>query len=238
MLICTASCACDVPSASYSFSWRPNPYWTRYYSPADEIYRYFKGIVEEEGMMKWIQLSTEIVKAEWDEEKSRWKVRLRKGDGDEKGKEWDDECDVLLNGTGFVNKWKWPTIEGIESFEGDMFHTANYDTTYDLKGKRVAVIGSGSSGVQTVASIYKDVSKLYHWVRNPTWVTAGFGQKYAGPGGSNFEYRKMVEQELNQRFKLVLKNSHESDEANAVRLVRPLQKIHIADHVSSSPTMR
>jgi cation diffusion facilitator CzcD-associated flavoprotein CzcO len=55
-----------------------------------------------------------------------------------------------------------------------------------LKGKRVAVIGSGSSGVQTVASVYNDVSKLYHWVRTPTWITAGFGQKFAGPDGENF----------------------------------------------------
>ncbi|KAF2100019.1 FAD/NAD(P)-binding domain-containing protein [Rhizodiscina lignyota] len=226
-------CACDVPSASYSFSWRPNPHWTRYYSPAKEIYEYFKGIVDEEGLMKWITLSTEIVGAEWDEAKSVWKVRLRKTDGEGKGEEWDDECNVLLNGTGFVNKWKWPKIEGIESFKGDMFHTANYDSSYDMKGKRAAVIGSGSSGVQTLAAIYPEVSHVYHWVRNATWVTAGFGQKFAGPGGSNFDYseeqkaewsrdpekyrayRKMVEQELNQRFKLVLRNSHESDEANA-----------------------
>jgi hypothetical protein len=113
-----------------------------------------------------------------------------------------------------------------------MFHTARYEEGYDLKGKRVAVIGSGSSGVQTVAAIYKDVSALYTWVRSPTWVTAGFGQKFAGPNGANFkyteeqkkeweahpekyaEYRKMIELELNQRFKLVLRNSAESDDAN------------------------
>lgn len=67
-----------------------------------------------------------------------------------------------------------------------MFHTACYQEGYDLKGKHVAVIGSGSSGVQTVASVYDDVSKLYTWVRNPTWITAGFAQKYAGENGENF----------------------------------------------------
>lgn len=180
-------CACDVPSASYQFSWRPNPYWTRYYSPADEIYKYFKGVVDEEGLMRWIRLSTEIVKAEWDEGKSKWKVRLRTTDKQGRQQEFDDECNVLLNGTGFVNKWKWPDIEGIESFKGDMFHTANYDKDYDLSGKKLAVIGSGSSGVQTVAAAYPKISQLYHWIRQPTWVTAGFGQKYAGPGGTNFD---------------------------------------------------
>lgn len=68
-----------------------------------------------------------------------------------------------------------------------MFHSANYDEQYDLKGKRVAVIGSGSSGVQIVPSIYEDVSKLYTWVRTPTWITAGFAQKYAGKNGANFD---------------------------------------------------
>lgn len=67
-----------------------------------------------------------------------------------------------------------------------MFHTANYTEGYDLKNKRVAVIGSGSSGVQTVASVYPDVAKLYTWVRSPTWITAGFAQKFAGEDGGNF----------------------------------------------------
>lgn len=85
-----------------------------------------------------------------------------------------------------LSAWKWPKIQGIELFKGRLFHTANYQEGYDLKGKRVAVIGSGSSGVQTVASVYDDVSKLYTWVRSPTWITAGFAQKYAGKAGANF----------------------------------------------------
>lgn len=68
-----------------------------------------------------------------------------------------------------------------------MFHTAHYNEGLDLKGKRVAVIGSGSSGVQVCASIYAEVDKLYTWVRSPTWITAAFGQKFAGKDGSNFE---------------------------------------------------
>jgi cation diffusion facilitator CzcD-associated flavoprotein CzcO len=180
-------CACDVPSASYSFSWRPNPDWTSYYSGAREIWEYFRDIVEDEGLMKYITLSTEVKKAVWDEKKSKWVLSLS-GTGDEgKKKEWDEECDLFLNGTGFLNAWKWPSISGFETFQGRMFHTARYEEGFDLKGKRVAVIGSGSSGVQTVSSIYPHVSKLYTWVRSPTWITAGFAQKFAGPGGANFD---------------------------------------------------
>lgn len=82
--------------------------------------------------------------------------------------------------------WKWPVIPGLMSFKGKLFHTARYDEGYDLRAKRVAVIGSGSSGVQTVAAVYNDADRLYTWVRTPTWITAGFGPKYAGTGGSNF----------------------------------------------------
>jgi cation diffusion facilitator CzcD-associated flavoprotein CzcO len=75
----------------------------------------------------------------------------------------------------------------LKDFTGKLYHTATYDDKIDLKGKKVAVIGSGSSGVQTVASIHKDVEKLYHWVRSPIWVTAGYGSKYASKTGENFE---------------------------------------------------
>lgn len=92
----------------------------------------------------------------------------------------------LLNFT-LNSAWKWPNIRGLETFQGDMFHTAHYKEGFDLKGKSVAVIGAGSSGVQTVASIYPDVSRLFTWVRSQTWITASIGQKFAGPEGQNFE---------------------------------------------------
>ncbi|KAF3479651.1 uncharacterized protein GIQ15_06627 [Arthroderma uncinatum] len=226
-------CACDVPSASYQFPWRPNPDWTRYYSPSKEIWEYFRKIVEEEGMMKYIRLRTTVTHAEWDEDRSKWSISLEERDtADKIIKTWVEECDLLLSGTGILNAWKWPDIPGIMSFKGKLFHTARYDEGYDLRGKRIAVIGSGSSGVQTVASIYNDAARVYTWVRTPTWVTAGFGQKFAGEGGSNFaydeaqkeiwrsdpekyrRYRKMVENELNGRFRFILRNSKESDDAN------------------------
>ena len=84
------------------------------------------------------------------------------------------------------SNWKWPEIEGLHEFKGKLCHTANFDTTLDLKGKRVAVIGVGSSGIQITATIASQVSQLYTWVRSPTWVTAGFAQKFAGADGGNF----------------------------------------------------
>ena len=138
----------------------------------------------------------------------------------------------------------------MHSFKGDLFHTAAYPEGFDLKDKRVAVIGSGSSGIQLAASIHNEVSHLYTWVRSPIWITSAFAQRFSGKDGQNFDctlpsaiaghliivadtpeqksdfdfdrekyhrYKKCVEHELNQRFKLALRNTAESDEANAVR---------------------
>lgn len=85
------------------------------------------------------------------------------------------------------SNWQWPEIEGLNDFKGPKFHTAAYDEKFDLTGKRVAVIGIGSSGIQVTAAIAPIVDRIYTWVRSPTWITAGFAGKFAGPNGANFE---------------------------------------------------
>lgn len=96
-------CACDVPSASYQFAWRPSPNWTQYYSPAREIWQYMRDIVDEEGMMEYISLRTAVTNAIWREDRSKWVITL--AERDEQGevvKEWDEECDLFLNGAGVL----------------------------------------------------------------------------------------------------------------------------------------
>jgi hypothetical protein len=110
-------------------------------------------------------------------------------------------------------------------------HSAAYEEGYDLRDKKVAVVGAGSSGVQIVANIQPIVKQLYHWIRSPIWITAGFAQTWAGQDGANFEYtpeqrkflaenphkyleyRKQIENELNQRFKFIIKGSQEAKDA-------------------------
>lgn len=94
---------------------------------------------------------------------------------------------VLLIPLTPASNWRWPQIEGLHTFKGVLAHTAVYDRSIDLDGKRVAVIGMGSTGLQLVPTIAPKVAHLYTFVRSPTWVTPGFAQKYAGPGGTNFE---------------------------------------------------
>ena len=128
-------------------------------------------------------------------------------------------------------------------------HSAAYDEGFPLDGKRVAVIGAGSSGVQIVAKLSKTASHIFHWIRSPIWITAGFAQTWAGKDGANFEYtdeqlkyleqhpqkymeyRKQIENELNQRFKFILKGSQEAKAA------REFSYEQMARHLKGDPRL-
>lgn len=79
-----------------------------------------------------------------------------------------------------------PDIEGLHSFQGSLMHSAQVDESVDFAGKRVAVLGIGSSGVQIVSNLSSTVTQLYTWIRSPTWITAGFAQRFAGINGGNY----------------------------------------------------
>ncbi|KAJ8118859.1 hypothetical protein OPT61_g257 [Boeremia exigua] len=215
-------CACDIPSVNYQFSWKIK-LWSHYYSYAPEIWEYLKSIERENDFIqKYIQLQHRVEHAEWDSESGLWRFRVRNLATDNV---FDDSADFFINASGVLNNWKWPNIPGLKTFKGKLMHSAHYEEGYDLTNKRVAVIGAGSSGVQIVASIQRKVEHLYHWVRSPIWITAGFAQTWAGKNGANFsysdeqlkflqdnpkkylEYRKQIENELNQRFKFIMKGS-------------------------------
>ncbi|GAB7341480.1 hypothetical protein MBLNU457_7713t1 [Dothideomycetes sp. NU457] len=220
--------ACDIPSVNYQFSWKIK-LWSHFYSYSPEIWRYLKDIEEENDFIaKYIKLKHQIEHAEWSESDGVWKLRVEDLSS---GKVFDDEAEFFINGGGVLNNWKWPDVPGLHDFTGKLMHSAHYDEGYPLEGKRVAVLGAGSSGVQIVASIQPQVKQLYHWIRSPIWITAGFAQTWAGRDGANFEYspeqlqylkehpekymeyRKQIENELNQRFKFIIKGSEEATSA-------------------------
>lgn len=137
---------------------------------------------------------------------------------------FDDKVDFIINGGGVLNKWKWPAVAGLHDFQGKLVHSACYPEDYDLHGKKVALIGAGSSAVQILPAIYSQVSQVYTWVRSPIWIASAFAQAFAGENGGNFVYTKeqhelfhepdrylryckMIEDELNQRFSFILNGS-------------------------------
>lgn len=101
-----------------------------------------------------------------------------------------------MNGGGFLNKWKWPEIKGLQDYKGKLLHTACWDDSFDWEGKKVAVIGNGSSGIQVVTGMASKTARIVNYVRNPTWVSVNFLPEHAREG-KNFSYTD----EERKRFK-------------------------------------
>lgn len=168
---------------NYQFNWKIK-LWTHYYSFAPEIWRYLKDIEQENDFInKYIKVRHEIRRVEWNDVAGVWKLLVKDL---QTGNTFEDEAEFFINAGGVLNNWKWPNVPGLEDFKGKLMHSAAYDEGYPLEGKKVAVIGAGSSGVQIVANIQTKVEKLYHWIRSPIWITAAFAQTWAGKDGANF----------------------------------------------------
>ena len=153
--------ACDVPSHLYSFSFAPKPDWSRTYSPGQEIWDYLRDCAERFGVIPHMRFGHEVTGAEWDEEAQVWRLETSKG---------AVTCNVLVAGMGPLSEPSLPDIEGIDSFEGRMFHSAQWDHDYDLGGKRVAIIGTGASSIQIVPKIQPKVAELRVFQRTAPWI--------------------------------------------------------------------
>jgi cation diffusion facilitator CzcD-associated flavoprotein CzcO len=119
-----------------------------------------------------MKLNTKVVECRWDEEHGVWNITLE--NQATKGR-WKDWAHVLINGTGILNSWKWPEIEGLHDFKGGLMHSANWDHSVDFDNKVVGVIGTGSTSVQIVPQLQKTVKNLQVYMRSPTWISPPFG---------------------------------------------------------------
>ena len=137
--------ACDVPSHLYSFSFAPGHNWSRRYAPQDEILAYLSEVSSKFGVDPHLRLNTEVTEASFEPETGRWTVAT--GDGE------SHEFDVLVTACGQLSRPAIPPIDGIEDFRGHAFHSAEWDHEHDLRGRRVAVIGTGASAIQFVPEI-------------------------------------------------------------------------------------
>lgn len=160
-------CRCDVPSHSYQFSWRQKRDWSNFFSGAEEIGDYLCRVCDEEGMRDSIKTSHQVVSARWSEKDGQWELVIKNL---ETGEEFGDRATFLVDGTGILNNWKWPDVEGLSDFQGTLIHTAQWPKDFDHTGKTIAVIGNGSSGIQVLPELQRGAEKLYHVFRTPTWV--------------------------------------------------------------------
>ncbi len=158
-------CGVDTPSHLYSYSFAQGD-WSRYFAAKDEIEGYFDRVARELGVFEHIQFETEVIDTRYDEDRQRWIADLRSTDGAVESL----ESNVLIAAVGAFGTPKWPNIEGINSFGGDLMHTAQWDESVDLAGKRVAVIGNGASAMQLVPAIADRVDTLTVFQRSKQWA--------------------------------------------------------------------
>jgi cation diffusion facilitator CzcD-associated flavoprotein CzcO len=154
-------CACDVPSLLYSFSFAPNPDWSRYFAPQPEIHRYTREVAEREGVRGHIRFGAEVRSAAWDEDARRWRLETTAG---------PYESRIVVAGAGPWHEPLIPDLPGLADFAGKVFHSSRWEHDHDLAGRRVAVIGTGASAVQFVPEIQPQVERLIVFQRTPHWV--------------------------------------------------------------------
>jgi cation diffusion facilitator CzcD-associated flavoprotein CzcO len=155
-------CACDVPSLLYSISFAPKPDWSRMYGGQAEILSYLEDVVRTNDLGRHIRFSSEIVQFEFLEDSGVWRLTDRAGRS--------TTVRSVIVGTGPFNRPKKPAIPGADAFRGAAMHSARWDASVELSGKRVAVIGTGASAIQIVPSIAPEVAHLTVFQRSAAWI--------------------------------------------------------------------
>lgn len=154
--------ACDVPAHLYSFSFEPNPNWSRMWAPGAEIQQYLVSVADKHRLRKRTVFGTKVVSLHWIDDACHWHVVTDNGS--------EYFAQFVVSGVGALHIPSVPDVKGRDSFEGHQFHTAEWDSSVDLTGKRVAVVGTGASAIQVVPGIIDKVESLTLFQRTPAWV--------------------------------------------------------------------
>ena len=155
--------AVDIPSVTYSYSFEPNPYWSRLYAPGAELKKYTEHVADTYDLRRHMRFNSVVEGARWDEDHHYWIVNVANNES--------VTATYLLTATGFLSQPRMPDIPGIESFAGKVIHTTKWDDSYDLAGKKVAVIGTGATAVQLIPEIAPKLAELTVYQRTAIWVT-------------------------------------------------------------------
>lgn len=152
--------ACDVPSVVYSYSFDHNPEWSKRYAPGHEIQAYFEDVADRRGITPFIRFGDEVVRCEW--VGGRWQIQTAKGHR--------DEVDAVIAATGVLHHPNIPDFEGLDSFEGTAFHSARWDHSAELDGRRIGVVGTGSTAVQITCALVDRAEHFTLFQRTAQWV--------------------------------------------------------------------
>jgi cation diffusion facilitator CzcD-associated flavoprotein CzcO len=163
-------CQCDVASNMYSYSFAPNPNWSREFAWRDEIFAYLRDCADRFGVRPFIRFGHEMLDACWLEDQQRWLIRTNRG---------ELTADVLVSGHGGLSAPSTPDIPGLSRFRGTVFHSAAWRHDHDLTGERVAVVGTGASAIQIVPAIQPKVGHLTLFQRTPPWIVPRMDEPFS-----------------------------------------------------------
>jgi cation diffusion facilitator CzcD-associated flavoprotein CzcO len=158
-------CACDVPSVLYSFSFAPNPDWSRIYSPASEIQAYLLRIVNDHDLERHIRFDHRLHGGRWNDSQARWELDTNHGPLNAR---------VVISATGPLVEPAIPALPGLDSFAGTVFHSSRWNHDHDLGGRRVAVIGTGASAIQFTPAVQRRAAHMTLFQRTAPWVLPKF----------------------------------------------------------------
>ena len=156
----------DVPSTTYSYWFEPNPNWSRLYAPGVELKQYAEHVADKYDVRRYMRFNTVVEGARWDEDAAVWLVSLAGGE--------TLRTRFLVLATGYLCQPRTPDIPGIDTFAGRIVHAAKWDDSYSLEGKKAAIIGTGSTGVQLVPALADRLAELTVYQRTPIWVMPKF----------------------------------------------------------------
>ena len=157
--------AVDTPSRIYSFSFEPNASWTQFYPRGPEFLSYLDRVTDKYGLRDRIQFGTWVEGAEWDEARKTWTVKTVRN-----GKPESHECNILIMAVGPNNNPNYPKVKNLDAFKGPVIHSAAWDHSVDLTGKKVVLVGTGCSGVQVATAIADQVGELVIVQRQPEHI--------------------------------------------------------------------
>ena len=167
--------ACDVPSHLYSFSFEPNPDWSRTYSPQAEILAYLRRCADKYGVRDKIRFGCEVTAAAFDESAALWRIEWR----DAQGRAYAGHARALVSAVGLLSRPAMPSLPGLATFRGPVFHSAQWRHDVALKGGRIAVIGTGASAIQFVPELAREAARLTVFQRTPAHILPRADRAYA-----------------------------------------------------------
>jgi cation diffusion facilitator CzcD-associated flavoprotein CzcO len=205
--------ACDIPSHVYSYSFEPNPDWSRQFSPGPEILEYMERTAEKYGVTPFIRFGEEVTRCEYDGEK--WQVETASGTA--------DEADIVVSATGVLHHPHYPDIEGMDEFGGEIFHSARWNHDFDWRGKRIGVIGTGSTAIQIVDATVDEVAHLSLFQRTAQWVMPQENLEFSAEERKRFrenpEIMKDMYDKLSDLFGRVFANAVIDAESEELALI-------------------